>query len=346
MNKNLPAKITDMQVLLEASKVSIAKMLRKRIDIDQFVKIAVTAASKNPKLLDCDKQSFLIAIMDAAQMGLEPDGPMKHGNLIPFGNKVVFMPQYFGLLQILYDTNRLKHVMCDVVREGDTFQYESGFGENIQLRHIRAAGPEQPATFVYAGVEMKDGTRFLSVMTAEEVEQVRKNYSKESNSKAWTKSWGEMAKKTVIKRLYKMLPKTKALTKAIDIDNEYNFDLDKERTYPEMPRAKKCPGNARPIDQEPCSDWTPQEEPIDVSETPEAAAEAVQEDSTTDDAKEAALIKSLEKECKELAEKIPIAVEFYVQKIESTAEKGLDAMITLKDKWELTLRKNQEEGGE
>ena len=51
---------------------------------DRFIRIALTALTRTPKLTTCDHGSFFQALLDLSQLGLEPDGRRAH--LIPFRN--------------------------------------------------------------------------------------------------------------------------------------------------------------------------------------------------------------------------------------------------------------------
>ena len=64
------------------------------------------------------------------------------------------------------------------------------------------------AICAYAIAKMKDGAIYRAIMSNSEIEQIRGGV-KNSHEKysIWTKHWGEMAKKTVIHRLAKMMPK-------------------------------------------------------------------------------------------------------------------------------------------
>ena len=58
----------------------------KIIQADRFIRISIAALRKNPKLAECDKGSFMGALLLAAQLGLEPNSPTGHCYLIPYKN--------------------------------------------------------------------------------------------------------------------------------------------------------------------------------------------------------------------------------------------------------------------
>ena len=56
---------------------------------------------------------------------------------------------------------------------------------------------------VFGCIVYEDGTQHYEIMSIEEVEHIRKSYSKVANSPAWIKSYSEMAKKTLMRRMLK-----------------------------------------------------------------------------------------------------------------------------------------------
>ena len=75
-----------LQGVLESMKTEIARCLPKHITADRMTRVALTEVRKNPKLGLCDQASFLGAIMQCSQMGLEPGGVLGHAYLLPFDN--------------------------------------------------------------------------------------------------------------------------------------------------------------------------------------------------------------------------------------------------------------------
>jgi recombinational DNA repair protein RecT len=122
-------------------------------------------------------------------------------------------------------------VGANAVYEGDDFEYSYGF--DIQLKHIpkgaRGAGKEK-LTHVYAYAVAPNGEKYLEVMDKEQIEEIRlRSDSGKKNVGPWFTDYPEMARKTVIRRLYKYLPKGKnheAVSEAINLDEaEYPATL-------------------------------------------------------------------------------------------------------------------------
>ena len=68
-------------------KAQMALALPKHMTADRLARIATTEIRKVPKLASCDQASFLGAIMQCAQLGLEPGGALGHAYLIPFDKR-------------------------------------------------------------------------------------------------------------------------------------------------------------------------------------------------------------------------------------------------------------------
>ena len=66
---------------------------------------------------------------------------------------------------------------------------------------------------------MKDGGSQFEVMTFNQIESVRKQ-SKAGDKGPWMTHWEEMAKKTVIRRLFKYLPVSIEIQQAVILDEK------------------------------------------------------------------------------------------------------------------------------
>lgn len=76
-----------LQGLIRAMEPEIKKALPSVITPERFTRMVFTALSSNPQLKECTPQSFLGAMMQAAQLGLEPNTPIGQAYLIPYRNK-------------------------------------------------------------------------------------------------------------------------------------------------------------------------------------------------------------------------------------------------------------------
>ncbi len=125
---------------------------------------------------------------------------------IPYGGVVKFQTDYKGEIKLAkkYSKNPIKDIYAKNVKEGDFFEemIENG-KQSVNFKPLPFSDNKIIGTF--AVVLFKDGSMMYDTMTVAEMEATKKNYSKAQNSKAWTNSPGEMYKKTVLRRLCKLI---------------------------------------------------------------------------------------------------------------------------------------------
>lgn len=126
---NAVAKQGEAQTIKDYIKMyegEIAKALPSVMTPERFARIVTTAVTNNPKLAQCTPQSFVGAMLNSAQLGLEPNTSLGQAYLIPYGNKCQFQIGYRGLLDLAFRTGEVKSITAEVVKENDTFEYELG----------------------------------------------------------------------------------------------------------------------------------------------------------------------------------------------------------------------------
>lgn len=206
--------------LLEQMKGEIARCLPKHLTPERMARIAMTELRKTPKLQECDPMSFIAAIMQASQLGLEP-GILGSCYLIPFNNnqtgkvECTFMPGYRGFLDLARRSGQIKSLVARAVYEYDEFSYEFGLKEDLTHKPYMGARGELVA--VYAVAILKDGGHQFDVMYRDEVDAIR-NKSKSKNNGPWVTHYDEMAKKTVLRKLFKWLPCSVEMQKTVALD--------------------------------------------------------------------------------------------------------------------------------
>lgn len=219
--KNLMmANQTSVIRLLDQMKGEIARCLPKHLTPERMARIAMTELRKTPKLQECDPMSFIAAIMQASQLGLEP-GILGSCYLIPFNNnqtgkvECTFMPGYRGFLDLARRSGQIVSLVARAVYSNDEFSYEFGLKEN--LIHKPAMNDRGELVAVYAVALLKDGGHQFDVMSKKDVDII-KNQSKSKNNGPWVTHYEEMAKKTVLRKLFKWLPCSVEMQKAVSLD--------------------------------------------------------------------------------------------------------------------------------
>lgn len=219
-----------------ATLAQIKAALPKHMTADRMARVALTEMRKTPKLGKCDPRTFIGAVIQLSQLGLEPGGALGHAYLIPFENKrqgtvdVQIIVGYRGMIDLARRSGQIASLQAVIVREGDAFDVELGL--DPKLRHVSSFNPDAAMTFVYAVAVFKDGARQFEVMSRMEVERIRNasqgyrsalQYEKKDNP--WMTHFDEMAKKTVIRRLFKYLPVSIEMQHAVALDERGDAGL-------------------------------------------------------------------------------------------------------------------------
>ena len=180
--------------------------LPSHIPVDRFIRVIRTQAQMNPDILACDRRSLGIAIMRAAADGLLPDGV--EGVIVPHGNKATWIPMVQGLLKKIRNSGQLKSISVGIVYEGQ--DYEHWVDENGE--HFRHRITDEPTgkkiRRVYALALTKDDGHFIADLSVGEIERHRAMSRARAEDSPWKKWYEEMAKKTAIRVLSKLLPKS------------------------------------------------------------------------------------------------------------------------------------------
>lgn len=220
---------------LERMSPSIAKALPPHITPAKFIRVAQTAITTNPKLLEADRTSLFAAVVRCAEDGLMPDG--KEAALVTFGNKVVNMPMTYGILKKVRNSGELKSITSQVIFEADEFRHWTDeTGEHLihNPKHFTDRGNIVGA---YALALTKDGGLYIETMSYEQIEDVRQ-CSRAKDGDAWKNWWDEMARKTVIRRLSKRLPMSTDLEQVIQREDEF-YDFDKLKKAESAPKKSR-----------------------------------------------------------------------------------------------------------
>jgi recombination protein RecT len=144
------------------------------------------------------------AFVEGAYLGL--DFFNKECYAIPYGGNVNFQTDYKGEIKLAkrYSSNPIKDIYAKNVREGDFFEERIENGNQI-VNFRPEPFSDKKIIGTFAVVLYKDGSMMYDTMSVSEIEHTRTSYSKAANSKAWKQSPGEMYKKTVLRRLCKMI---------------------------------------------------------------------------------------------------------------------------------------------
>lgn len=237
-------KIEDMIRVMEPE---IRKALPGVITPERFLRIALSALNANPKLRECTPISFLSALMQAAQLGLEPNTPLGQAYLIPYRNKgvmeVQFQLGYKGLIDLCYRSEQMQIIQAQAVYTNDYFDYELGL--NPKLVHRPALEERGEIRLFYGVYKTVNGGYGFEVMSKAEMDQYAHKYSKTMDvaSSPWQTNYIAMGKKTVIKQVLKYAPLKTDISRAIAMDGTIKNSISEDMS--EVPNDTVYAGDQR-----------------------------------------------------------------------------------------------------
>ena len=260
-NGNGVAKAGGLKGLLMSMQGQIAKALPTVLTPERYTRMVMTALSTNPQLQQCTPESFLGAVMQAAQLGVEPNTPLGQAYLIPYRNKgrleCQFQLGYKGMLDLAYRSGEVSIIDAQAVHENDDFTFE--YGLEPKLKFKPSLTNRGPVVAYYAMFRTKDGGFNFAVMSKEDVEQFAKQYSKAAGSgfSPWNSNFDSMAKKTVLKQVLKYAPLKSDFMRSVATDETIKTNI--------QPNMADLEDETEPIDVTPVED-TPPEVPFEAEQ--------------------------------------------------------------------------------
>lgn len=227
--------------ILEAAKDRFLEVAPNGMEFAAERAFAIQQLRNNDYLMKCaknNKNSLLAAMFNVAAVGLSLNPAKKQAYLVPRGNAVCLDFGYMGLCDLAIESGGVKWLQANTVFENDTFE-DNGPGE--KPRHTYKAFAKKvdrgPFAGVYCVAKTADGDYLTTLMDAEDVESIRmRSELGKKNQGPWATDYNEQAKKSVVRRAYKMLPKTKESNRmdlAVQLSNEAE-GFEPLRTAPQL----------------------------------------------------------------------------------------------------------------
>jgi recombination protein RecT len=211
-NKNSQVATVRDWLTSDAFKEQLRLAAPEMMDVNRLIRIVFTQIRRNPKLMECTRESLMACVMGCAQLGLEPEPFLGQAYLVPYGKECTLIPGYRGYITLARRSGEVKSVTAQAVHENDTFELVYGVPED-KLRHVPAIGKRGDFVGAYVVFRYKDDSYSFDYMPKEDIDKIRKR-SKASSSGPWVTDYEEMAKKTVIRRHIKIAPLSVELRKA------------------------------------------------------------------------------------------------------------------------------------
>ena len=192
------------------------------------------------KVAQENKASLAQAITNVAAIGLSLNPAEKQAYLIPrsvkegnrWVSKVFLEPGYMGLCKLATDSGAIEWVQAYVVHGNDTF-IDHGAGMRPTHEYNAFAKAEQRGDIVgcYCVAKTSGGDYLTTIMTIDKINEIMERsesvkayrQGKVKTGGPWMTDWEEQAKKTVVRRAFKMWPRSKGdnrLAQAVHLSNE------------------------------------------------------------------------------------------------------------------------------
>jgi recombination protein RecT len=212
----------------------------RHMNPERLLRVFHLALQKTPDLAKADLRELLGALIGFAAIGIEPNTPLGHGWLIPFGKRQQIDGQwqtvgvqiqpiigYRGFIDLARRSGSLVSIHADVVYHGDDFSYEYGTDEHLRHRYGDRDAEVLTPEFAYACASVEGGHQF-EVMPWKDVLRIRDGSQGYTMAKRrggrtlettpWVAHQEAMARKTPIRRLFKTLPTSIEQSVAVNID--------------------------------------------------------------------------------------------------------------------------------
>jgi len=239
-------KYSPMQKLVGQAKIAFEKV-ESGLDFNREANFAVQILEGNSYLQKLDAQSIVNSVKNISLIGLTLNPALKYAYLVPRANKCTMDISYIGMIKLLTDAGTIKNVVADVVYQKeidqDKFKFKKGTDAFIKHEPLVFEKDKGDLVGAYAIAYFRDGGSQFELMGKDEIEKIKLTSESYKNEKTrqyspWENWESEMWKKTVLRRLFKMLPKTKMSDKLIAaVANEHTNEMDdlsKEDKYKDM----------------------------------------------------------------------------------------------------------------
>ena len=163
-----------------------------------------------------NRQSVVNAVVNVAAIGISLNPAKKQAYLVPRDGKICLDISYMGLLDLAIQSGSIMWGQAEIVHDGEDFEL-NGFDKPPTHKRNPFAKTKGAIAGAYSVVKTRDGDYLTTCMSVEDIYDIRNRSSAWKSGRAcpWKTDEGEMIKKTVIKRAYKMWPKTDRLDGAV-----------------------------------------------------------------------------------------------------------------------------------
>lgn len=218
--------MSDIVKYLEDNQSQVAAVAAKGMDLVLLRNLTLEAQAKNPALKKCTPESILMFCKTCAEMGTTRIG---QGGIwaVPFGTEMVPIPDWRFLIQMAIDAGAIISAHAEVVYENEADSIIITGGSFPTIQHNLKLDRKGKIIGAYCVTRTSETVSTFSYMTRAEIDEVRER-APGGNADAWTKWFGEQAKKTAVRRHMKKfaaaVPKLRKMVAIEDRASGYSID--------------------------------------------------------------------------------------------------------------------------
>ena len=202
----------------------LARALPVHLNADRMARLALTCIRKDLALAECSPESFAGALLTAAALGLEV-GVSGEAYLVAYKKECTLIVGYQGMAKLFYQHPMAQYLDTQTVYSNDEFDY--AYGLDPFLRHKPFLGDVRGSIVAYYAVaKLTTGASAFVVLSPEEVKKLRNGNVGPSGRIPDPQRW--MERKTALRQLVKLLPKSTQLVQALAVDEKAGRELQAE----------------------------------------------------------------------------------------------------------------------
>ena len=231
-NTSIAVRERESKLLVFQAEKQFSASNEYKMNFNREAGFAIQILTNNPFLMKCDPNSVKDSVVNVALTGITLNPALKFAYLVPRKVKgelkCILDISYMGMIKILTDAGAVKNVDAGVIYSNDKYDFRRG--SDPYFKHLPALSQRGEKIGAYAIAFLRDGGFQFEILGRDEIEKVRATSESYKNVEGrkfspWETWEDEMWKKTVLKRLFKLLPKTNFSDQLIaaishDYDNE------------------------------------------------------------------------------------------------------------------------------
>lgn len=168
-------------------KHAIAAVAGQYMTTDRFLRLAINAVKKTPRLLECDPQSVLGSFMASAALALEPNTVLGHAYLIPYGVRgplddgsgkwgithyeCQFQIGYRGFIALAHRSPTILTLDAEAIHKGDRFKHQKGSQSFLEYEKALTERGELIGAFAFS--KLDGGGEAATVLPLDELHKIR-----------------------------------------------------------------------------------------------------------------------------------------------------------------------------